>query len=104
MVVEISDKNFKELLNEGKPMMVDFSATWCGPCGKVAPIVEELSEVYAGKINMGKCDVDNGDDIVTEFSIRNIPTLLFFKNGELVDKYVGTISKENLAKKLDAIL
>ena len=88
MALEITDNNFKEILAEGSPVVIDFWAPWCGPCKMVGPIIDELAKEYEGKVIMGKCDVDENSDLPAEFGIRNIPTVLFFKNGELVDKQV----------------
>ena len=104
MAITISDQNFQELLDSGKPLVVDFSAEWCGPCKMVAPLIEEAASTYEGRIHIGKVDVDNGDDIVGQFSVRNIPTLLFFKEGKLVDKHVGAIAKPALIQKIESIL
>lgn len=79
MALEVTDANFEELVNSGKPMVLDFWAEWCGPCRMVAPIIDELAAEYEGKIIIGKMDVDNNNDVVTQFGIRNIPTILFFK-------------------------
>ena len=97
MALEITDNNFKEILAEGKPVVIDFWAPWCGPCKMVGPIIEELAGEYEGKALIGKCDVD-------ENGIRNIPTVLFFKNGELVDKQVGSAPKPTYAAKIEALL
>ncbi|WP_349837319.1 thioredoxin [Bacteroides fragilis] len=91
MALEITDNNFKEILAEGSPVVIDFWAPWCGPCKMVGPIIDELAKEYEGKVIMGKCDVDENSDLPAEFGIRNIPTVLFFKNGELVDKQVGAV-------------
>ena len=93
MALEITDNNFKEILAEGSPVVIDFWAPWCGPCKMVGPIIDELAKEYEGKVIMGKCDVDENSDLPAEFGIRNIPTVLFFKNGELVDKQVGAVGK-----------
>ena len=100
----ITDANFAEILNTDMPVMVDFWATWCGPCRALAPVIEELAGEYAGKAVIGKCNVDDCDDLPMNFGIRSIPTILFFKNGELVDRHVGVISKGDLAAKIDALL
>ena len=103
MAVEITDANFEELvLKSDKPVLVDFWAEWCGPCRMVGPVVEELSKEYEGKAIVGKVNVDNNSAISAQFGIRNIPTLLFFKNGQVVDKQVGVVAKNILAGKLDA--
>ncbi|WP_349835237.1 thioredoxin, partial [Bacteroides fragilis] len=91
MALEITDNNFKDILAEGSPVVIDFWAPWCGPCKMVGPIIDELAKEYEGKVIMGKCDVDENSDLPAEFGIRNIPTVLFFKNGELVDKQVGAV-------------
>ncbi len=105
MALELTDSNFDEnVMNSDKPVLVDFWATWCGPCRMVGPIVEELANDYEGKAVVGKVDVDNNPEVAQKFGIRNIPTLLFIKGGEVVDKQVGAVSKDVLAQKLDAIL
>ena len=103
MALEITDANFEELvLKSDKPVLIDFWAEWCGPCRVVGPIVEELSHDYEGKAVVGKVDVDSNPNISMQFGIRNIPTLLVFKNGQVVDKQVGAVPKSVLAQKLDA--
>ena len=104
MAKVITDANFAETLNTDKPVRVDFWATWCGPCKAIAPVVEELAEEYEGKAVICKCNVDECDDAPMEYGIRSIPTLLFFKNGELVDRHVGVASKADIAAKIDALL
>lgn len=101
MAIEITDANFEELvLKSDKPVLVDFWAEWCGPCRMVGPIVEELAKEYDGQAVIGKLDVDANSNIPVQFGVRNIPTLLFFKNGQLVDKQVGAVPKSVLADKL----
>ncbi|MDR1745981.1 MAG: thioredoxin [Tannerella sp.] len=100
----ITDENFNEVLNEGKPLMIDFWAEWCGPCRMISPIIEELAQEYDGKVIVGKVDVDNNDDIVTQFGIRNIPTILFFKDKNVVDKHVGASPKDTIRQKVEALL
>ena len=100
----ITDANFAEILNTDMPVMVDFWATWCGPCRALARVVEELAGEYAGKAVVGKCNVDDCDELPVKYGIRSIPTLLFFKNGELVDRLVGAAPKAGIAAKLDALL
>ena len=104
MAVTITTENFESLKNGEKPLVVDFWATWCGPCRAIAPYIEELAKEYDGKIVVGKCDVEENDDIVMEFGVRNIPTILFFKNGEVVDRLVGGQSKSAIQKKFEALL
>lgn len=104
MALEITDSNFQEILAEGKPVVMDFWAPWCGPCKMVGPIIDELATEYEGKVIIGKCDVDVNGDVAAEYGIRNIPTVLFFKNGELVDKQVGSAPKSAYVAKIEAIL
>lgn len=105
MTVEVNDSNFEEIvLKSEKPVIVDFWAEWCGPCRIIGPIVNELSEEYEGKTIVAKLNVDNNPGTLTKYSIRNIPTILFFKNGDIVDKQVGVVPKSNLAAKLEALL
>jgi len=105
MALQITDSNFEELvLKSDKPVLVDFWAEWCGPCRVVGPIVEELSKDYEGRAVVGKVDVDNNPNISMKYGIRNIPTLLVFKNGEIVDKQVGAVPKTVLAQKLNSQL
>ena len=105
MLIEVTDANFDELvLNSDKPVLVDFWAEWCGPCRMVTPIVKELAEEYGEKAVITKMDVDSNPGTSVKFGIRNIPTILFFKNGEVVDKQVGAVPKTILASKLDALM
>jgi len=105
MTLEITDDNFEELvLKADKPVLIDLWAEWCGPCRMVGPVVEELSNDYEGRAICGKIDVDSNPNVTVEYGVRNIPTLLFFKNGELVDKQVGAVPKGVLAAKLDALV
>ena len=104
MALEITDSNFQEILAEGKPVVMDFWAPWCGPRKMVGPIIDELATEYEGKVIIGKCDVDENGDVAAEYGIRNIPTVLFFKNGELVDKQVGSAPKSAYVAKIEAIL
>ncbi len=102
--MKVTEQNFDELMNSGKPVMIDFGATWCGPCKALAPRVEEIAAEYEGKAIVGTADVDECSDLAARFRIRNVPTVLFFKNGQAVDKSVGLVAKETLAEKLDALL
>ena len=104
MEVTITKENFASLKAGNLPLVVDFWATWCGPCRMVAPIIEELAKQYDGKIVVGKCDVEDNEDMAAEFGIRNIPTILFIKNGEVVDKLVGAQSKAKFEEKFEALL
>ncbi len=105
MAVEFTESNFETLaLQTDKPVMVDFWAEWCGPCRMVGPIVEEISNDYDGKAVIGKVNVDENPGISAKYGIRNIPTILFLKNGEVVDKSVGAVPKNILTGKLDAQL
>ena len=104
MALQITDANFAETLQEGKPMVLVFWAEWCGPRRMVSPIMDELAEDYAGRVNIGKMNVDENNDIVAQYGIRNIPTVLFFKNGELVDKIVGAVPKDKFVAKIEALL
>lgn len=102
MAIELTDANFEELaLKTDKPVMIDFWAEWCGPCRMVGPVVEEISKEYEGKAVVGKVNVDNNPGLSAKFGIRNIPTILFVKNGEIVDKSVGAVPKGQLTEKLN---
>jgi len=100
----ITDSNIEEVLGSELPVMIDFWATWCGPCRMLSPTVEELASEYEGRVVVAKCNVDDCEDVSMRFGIRNIPTLLFFKNGEMVDRTVGLQSKKDLKEKLDSLL
>lgn len=104
MALEITDATFEQVLNTDKLVIIDFWAEWCGPCRMVGPIVEELAKEYEGKAIIGKVDVDNNDEVTSKFGIRNIPTILFFKNGEVVDKQVGVAQKSALVEKINKLL
>ena len=104
MALNITNENYEALLADSKPLVIDFWAEWCGPCRTIAPIVEELAEEYADRVNIGKCDVDSSDDVVAVYRVRNIPTLVFIKDGQVVDKHVGAISRSDLVAKIEAML
>lgn len=102
--MEITSKNYDDLVAQGKPLVLDFWATWCGPCKKIGPLVEELASEYEGKAIIGKVNVEDEDELASKFGIRNIPTVLFMKDGKIVEKQVGACSKSVLEDKLKAVL
>ena len=104
MVVEVTDDNFAEFRQSNLPILLDIGATWCGPCKALAPIVEEIAAEYEGRAVVGKVDVDEAPGIASEFRVRNVPTVLFIKNGAAVDKSVGLVAKATLTEKLNALL
>ena len=104
MALEIKDSNFEELVASGKPLVIDFWATWCGPCKKIAPDVEALAEAYQDQVIICKCDVDDNDELTGKLGIRNIHTVLFIKDGEVKDKTVGAVTKAQLEEKVKALL
>ncbi|MGL4631322.1 MAG: thioredoxin [Leadbetterella sp.] len=102
--LEITDSNFAELIKSDKPVLVDFWAEWCGPCKMIGPVVEEIAGEYEETAIIGKMDVDANSAVPAQFGIRSIPTLMIFKNGELVDKIVGAVPKHMLVQKLEAAM
>lgn len=104
MALQFTDATFDDVLNSNTVVVADFWAEWCGPCRMVGPSIEQLAEEYAGKAAIGKVDIEENDDLATQYAIRNIPTVLFFKNGQLVDKMVGAAPKSAYEEKLKALL
>ena len=104
MATNVTNENAKEFMATELPIVLDFSATWCGPCKQLAPIIDELSNKYAGRIAVGKCDIEEADDLTAEYGIRNVPTVIFIKNGQIVDKFVGSKSKGDVQAKFEALL
>ena len=102
MALEINDGNFAELVAKDQVTVIDLWAEWCGPCRQMVPIINELAEEYAGKVQIGKLNVDDNPSVPTKFGVRGIPTFLIFKKGELVDKVVGAVGKKNLVEKIEA--
>lgn len=105
MLTEVNDSNFDEVVSSSKlPVMVDFWAPWCGPCRMLSPLVDEMAKKYDGQITVAKCNVDDASEVPAKYGIRNIPTLLFFRNGELVDRTAGGLTKAELEDKVKAAL
>ncbi len=104
MALNITNENYEAIVADSKPTVIDFWAEWCGPCRTIAPIVEELAEEYVDRVNIGKCDVDSADDVVATYRVRNIPTLVFIKDGNVVGKHVGAISRNDLVAKIEELL
>ncbi len=104
MALQITDATIEDVLKSDKPIVIDFWAEWCGPCRMVGPIIDELADEYDDKVVIGKVDVDNNDDITSKYGIRNIPTVLFIKNGEIVDKQVGAAQKSVFVDKINKLL
>ena len=100
----ITNDNFKEISASSAVMLIDFWATWCGPCRMLSPTVDEIAEEYEGRVTVAKCNVDDAGDIAMQYRVRNIPTLVFLKNGEMVDRTVGVVSKADIEAKLNALL
>lgn len=100
-MLEINTDNFPKLIVSEQPLVIDFWAEWCGPCKAIAPMMEEFAREYEGRVNIGKCDVEENNDLAVQFKIRNVPTILFLRNGEVVDKVVGAVSREEIVRKLE---
>jgi thioredoxin 1 len=105
MAIEVNDSNFEEVVvKSDKPVIVDFWAEWCGPCRMISPMIEEISHEYEGKALVVKCDVDSSPGVASKYGIRNIPTVLYFKEGKIADKQVGAVPKGNFVAKLNALI
>lgn len=104
MALAITDANYEELIAGDQPVVIDFWAEWCGPCRMIGPIVEELANEYEGKVIIGKCDVDENNAVASHFKVRNIPTVVFLKGGEIIERQVGYASKDALVEKLNKII
>lgn len=104
MDFNISDQNYDAFVAQGKPMVVDFSAEWCGPCRKMAPVIEDLAKKYDGKVIVGSCNVDENDVLTAKFGIRSVPSIFFIKDGEVVDKLVGAVPASTVEQKIEAML
>jgi thioredoxin 1 len=104
MAIEVNNSNYDEIINSGKPVVLDFWATWCGPCRAIAPYIEDLANEFEGKAIVGKVNVDENNDIAMKYGVRNIPTVIYIKDGNAVDKQVGAASKAVFQQKLQAIL
>ena len=100
----ITENNIDAVLSSGQPVLIDFWATWCGPCRVLGPTVDEVASEYEGKVIVAKCNVDDCEDIAVRFGIRNIPTLMYFKDGEMVSRSAGLVSKAEIKAKLDSLL
>lgn len=103
-MLEINTDNFPKLIDSELPLVIDFWAEWCGPCKAIAPMMEEFAHEYEEQVNIGKCDVEENNDLAVQFKIRNVPTILFLRNGEVVDKVVGAVSREEIARKMNELI
>ena len=99
-----TNENFSELVGGSRPVLVDFWAVWCGPCRMLSPVVDEVAAEFEGKVDVVKCNVDDCEDIAVQYGIRSIPTLLYFKDGQVVDRTVGVVGKDSIKARLEALL
>lgn len=104
MVIEITDSNYSQLVSEGKPLIIDFNAEWCGPCRKMGPILEKLADEYDGQVIIGSCNVDENEELPVKFGVMSIPAIFFIKGGEVADKTVGAVPAATIEQKLKALL
>ena len=104
MALAITKENFQQIIDGDKPVVIDFWAEWCGPCRMIGPIIEELAKEYEGKVVIAKCDVDDNNDIAVQFGVRNIPTIVFMKGGQVVDKQIGAAQKAAFDEKIKKLL
>lgn len=103
-MLEITTKNFGELNSSGKPLVIDFGAEWCAPCRSLSPLMNDLAREYAGRVNIGQCDVEENNELAVKFKIRNVPTILFIRNGEVSDTIVGAVSREAIRSKINQLV
>ena len=104
MATIITEQNYDNLLAQGKPIVIDFSAEWCGPCRKMAPIVEQLAQEYDGKVIIGSCNVDENEELASKFGVRSIPAIFFVKDGQPIDKIIGAVPASTVEEKVQALL
>lgn len=104
MALEITEQNYAELAAQGKPMVIDFSAAWCGPCRKMAPVIDDMADKFDGQVLVGTCDVDDNEELAAQFGVRNIPVVFFVKDGKIADKLVGAVPASQVEEKINALL
>lgn len=103
-MIEVNTENLEELMASEKPLVIDFWAEWCVPCKTISPIIENLAQEYEGRINIGKCDVEENNDLAVRFKIRNVPTLIFIKDKEVVDQQIGVVRQDYIISKINRLL